>query len=259
MYKKKIPWLVYGILGIIVAYLGYLCAGVYGPNGNIFTMYSQLMENLNKPFQNYWNQYSIYGILLFLSVYVFVVFFHIVGRKNYMFGKEYGSSSLADPKTLTKELADHDNKRKENVVVETKTKTGTKTQIVNTMNRRISENIEMTIDTKVTDLNNNIFVIGGSGAGKSFKFAKPNLMQLFGSYIVTDPKGEMTRDSAGFLKKHGYKIKVLNLLNAKEMKKSIHYNPFKYLKEDTDVIRLINQMIANTTPKGICAHLKSVV
>ncbi len=256
MYKKKIPWLVYGILGIIVAYLGYLCAGVYGPNGNIFTMYSQLMENLNQPFKNYWNQYSFYGILLSLSVYVFVVFFSIMGRKNYMFGKEYGSSRLADPKALSKELADHDEK---NVVIETKTKNGVKRQVVNTMNRRISQNIEMTIDTKVTDLNNNIFVIGGSGAGKSFKFAKPNLMQLFGSYIVTDPKGEMTRDSAGFLKKHGYKIKVLNLLNAKEMKKSIHYNPFKYLKEDTDVIRLINQMIANTTPKGICAHLKSVV
>lgn len=253
MHKKKIPWLVYGIFGIFAAYFGYLCAAVYKPEGNIFTMYNQLMENLNQPFQNYWNQYSIYGILLFLSVYVFVVFFHIMGRKNYMFGKEYGSSSLADPKVLTKELADHDDKRKDNVVVETKTKTGVKTQIVNTMNRHISENIQMTIDTKATDLNNNIFVIGGSGAGKSFKFAKPNLMQMFGSYVVTDPKGEMVRDSAGFLKKHGYKIKVLNLLNAKEMKKSIHYNPFKYLKEDTDVIRLINQMIANTTPKGASA------
>ena len=74
-------------------------------------------------------------------------------------------------------------------------------QIVNTMNRRISQNIWMTIDTKVTDLNNNIFLIGGSGAGKSYRFAKPNLLQMVGSYIVTDPKGEMLRDTAGGVKK----------------------------------------------------------
>ena len=125
--------------------------------------------------------------------------------------------------------------------------------VVNTMNRRISQNIYMTIDTKVTDLNNNIFLIGGSGAGKSYRFAKPNLLQMVGSYIVTDPKGEMLRDTAGIMKKYGYKIKAINLLNGKEMRKSIHYNPFRYLKEDTDVITLINQMIDNTTPKGASA------
>lgn len=128
-----------------------------------------------------------------------------------------------------------------------------KEQIVNVKNRQLSQNIWMTIDTRVTDLNNNIFVIGGSGAGKSFRFAKPNLMQMFGSYIATDPKGELMRDSAGFLKSHGYKIKVLNLLNAKEMRKSTRYNPFAYLKADIDVVTLINQMIANTTPKGSSA------
>lgn len=125
--------------------------------------------------------------------------------------------------------------------------------IVNTMNRRISQNIWMTIDTKVTDLNNNIFLIGGSGAGKSYRFAKPNLLQMVGSYIVTDPKGEMLRDTAGIMKKYGYKVKAINLLNGKEMRKSIHYNPFRYLKEDTDVITLINQMIDNTTPKDASA------
>ena len=125
--------------------------------------------------------------------------------------------------------------------------------VVNTMNRRISQNIYMTIDTKVTDLNNNIFLIGGSGAGKSYRFAKPNLLQMVGSYIVTDPKGEMLRDTAGVMKKYGYKVKAINLLNGKEMRKSIHYNPFRYLKEDTDVITLIKQMMDNTTPKGASA------
>ncbi len=126
-------------------------------------------------------------------------------------------------------------------------------QIVNTMNRRISQNISMTIDTRVTDLNNNIFLIGGSGAGKSYRFVKPNLLQMNGSYIVTDPKGELLRDTGGIMKKYGYKVKAINLLNGKQMKKSIHYNPFKYLKEDTDVVKLINQMISNTTPKGASA------
>lgn len=123
--------------------------------------------------------------------------------------------------------------------------------IVNTKNRIISQNIQISIDTEYTNLNNNIIVIGGPGSGKSYRIAKPNIMQMTGSYIITDPKGELLRDTAGFLKAHGYEIKVLNLLNAKEMKKSTRYNPFKYLKYDVDVITLISQLISNTTPKGV--------
>lgn len=120
-------------------------------------------------------------------------------------------------------------------------------QIVNTRNRMLSQNIYMTLDTKKTDRNNNILIVGGSGCGKSFKFAKPNILQMCGSYIITDPKGESCRDTAGFLYENGYNVKVLNLI---QFAKSTRYNPFKYIRNDTDVIKLIGQLISNTTPKG---------
>lgn len=122
-----------------------------------------------------------------------------------------------------------------------------KPQIVNTRNRILSQNIYMTLDTKKTDRNNNILIAGGSGCGKSFKFAKPNILQMVGSYIITDPKGELCRDTAGFLHESGYNVKVLNLI---QFAKSTRYNPFKYIQSDTDVIKLIGQLISNTTPKG---------
>lgn len=123
-------------------------------------------------------------------------------------------------------------------------------QIVNTRNRILSQNIQMTLDTRHTDLNNNILVIGGSGSGKTYRFVKPQLMQMSSSFIITDPKGELCRDTSGFLKKNGYSIKVLNLLNEDEMLKSSHFNPFRYIQSEVDVIKLITNLISNTTPKG---------
>lgn len=125
---------------------------------------------------------------------------------------------------------------------------GDKFEIVNTRNRLLSKNIQFSLDSEnITDMNNNILVIGGSGCGKSFKFAKPNIMQLASSFIITDPKGELCRDTAGFLEHYGYDVKVLNLL---DMKKSSRYNPFNYVQADVDVIKLIQNLIRNTTPKG---------
>ncbi len=121
-------------------------------------------------------------------------------------------------------------------------------EIVNTRNRILSKNIYFSLDSEnITHMNNNILVIGGSGCGKSFKFAKPNIMQLASSFIITDPKGELCRDTAGFLEHHGYDVKVLNLL---DMKKSSRYNPFDYVQTDVDIIKLIQNLIRNTTPKG---------
>ncbi len=125
-----------------------------------------------------------------------------------------------------------------------------KVKIVNTRNRILSQNIQMTLNTRHTDLNNNILVIGGSGAGKTYRFVKPQLMQMSSSFIVTDPKGELYRDTSGFLKKNGYDVKVLNLLDEREMLKSSQFNPFRYIQNEVDVLKLITNLIANTTPKG---------
>ncbi len=124
---------------------------------------------------------------------------------------------------------------------------GSKYRVVNTRNMRFSKNIEYSLDTKHTDRNNNVLIAGGSGCGKSFKWVEPNIMQMTGSYIITDPKGELCADTAGFLHEYGYNVKCLNLI---EFKKSSWFNPFKYLRTDTDVIKLIASLIKNTTPKG---------
>lgn len=124
------------------------------------------------------------------------------------------------------------------------------TYIVNTRNRILSRNIRMTLNTRHTDLNNNILVIGGSGAGKTYRFVKPQLMQMSGSYIITDPKGELYRDTSNFLRQNGYDIKVLNLLDEEEMRKSSRFNPFRYVRSEVDILKLITNLIKNTTPEG---------
>jgi len=121
--------------------------------------------------------------------------------------------------------------------------------IVNTKNRLISENIQMSLNTRETDRNNNILVIGGSGAGKTFRFVKPQLLQLSTSYVCTDPKGELMRDTNVFMQKNGYEVKCLNLLNAEGMRKSTHYNPFNYIKDDSDVLKLVTTFMENTKEK----------
>lgn len=95
--------------------------------------------------------------------------------------------------------------------------------------------------------NKNVLVIGGSGSGKTRFFVKPNLMQMHSSYVVTDPKGTVLIECGKLLAKGGYRIKVLNTIN---FKKSMHYNPFAYLRSEKDILKLVNTIIVNTKGEG---------
>ena len=95
--------------------------------------------------------------------------------------------------------------------------------------------------------NKNILVIGGSGSGKTRFFVKPNLMQMHSSYVVTDPKGTVLVECGKMLLKNGYKVKVLNTIN---FKKSMHYNPFAYIRSEKDILKLVNTIILNTKGEG---------
>ncbi len=97
--------------------------------------------------------------------------------------------------------------------------------------------------------NKNVIVIGGSGSGKTRFYVKPNLMQMPDnvSYVVTDPKGTIIVECGTMLVRHGYRIKVLNTIN---FKKSMHYNPFHYIRSEKDILKLVNTIIANTKGEG---------
>ena len=95
--------------------------------------------------------------------------------------------------------------------------------------------------------NKNVVVIGGSGSGKTRFFVKPNLMQLHSSYVLTDPKGTVLIECGKLLQRAGYRIKVLNTIN---FKKSMHYNPFTYIRSEKDILKLVNTLIANTKGEG---------
>ena len=95
--------------------------------------------------------------------------------------------------------------------------------------------------------NKNILVIGGSGSGKTRFFVKPNLMQMHSSYVVTDPKGTVLVECGKMLSKNNYRIKVLNTIN---FSKSMHYNPFAYIRSEKDILKLVNTIIVNTKGEG---------
>ena len=146
-------------------------------------------------------------------------------RKNKRPQEEYGSAKWADPKAVNKIFANKDPY----------------------YNKLFTQNVRMGLDVRRYQKNLNTIVIGGSGAGKTRYYAKPNLMQCNSSFVVLDPKGEILRDTGHLLEKEGYVIRVIDLI---DMTRSHCYNPFHYLQEDKDILKLITNLIRNTTPKG---------
>lgn len=223
--KKRVPWILLGILLVVSGYFGYLFNGAYARSGGVSGITNAFQEVVREPFGNYYDGNTVSMILFWMTVYVIAVAMYYTSRKNFMPGKEYGSAKLADPAEISKQLEDEDPAN----------------------NRILSRNVKMSLNTRKTKRNNNVLIIGGSGAGKTFFEVKPNMMQLpKSSFIVTDPKGEIVRSLGGMLKDNGYNVKVLNLM---EMDKSDRYNPFAYIRDETDIVKLVTNIISNTTPK----------
>lgn len=211
--------------GIFAAYAGYLLSACYRTEMDFNYFMERLEVVTGRPFANYWNEYSLKAVVGAVFVYAVAMLMYITSRRNYMPGKEFGTAVFANPRQITKKFGDKDENR----------------------NRILSQNLRMSMDTRKTRLNLNFLVIGGSGAGKTLFMVKPNLMQLTSSFIITDPKGEIARCCSGFLISHGYRVRILNLV---EMEHSNGYNPFRYIRSETDIIKLITNLIANTTPKN---------
>lgn len=188
----------------------------------------EVIKNSNNIFDNIFNisfcENSIRIILIFLIIYILGIMIYETTRKNYRRKEEYGSAEWGNAGQLNKKYKQNAN-----------------------MNKLLTKNVALGLNGKKHRRNVNVLVVGGSGAGKTFSYCKPNVLQANTSFVILDPKGEILRDTGYLLEAEGYEIKVLDLIN---MSKSHCYNPFVYLKTDNDVQKLVTNLFKSTTPKG---------
>lgn len=168
---------------------------------------------------------SLKTVLVLLLCYGLAIGMYLSTQRNYRRREEHGSAQWGSPAQMNRKYADR----------------------IPTQNKILTQNVSVGLDGRRHRRNLNTLVCGGSGAGKTRFFAKPNLCQANSSYVVLDPKGELLRDTGNLLLAKGYDIKVLDLIN---MEKSHCYNPFVYLRSDNDIQRLVTNLFKNTTPKG---------
>mgnify|MGYP002314669564 CR=1 FL=1 len=184
-----------------------------------------LTEKLDQPFSISYTPYTLRCMFTFTIAYVLGIGIYYSQKKNYRRGVEHGSAKWGDAASICKRYRD---KRY-------------------TQNLILTQNFRMGLDCYKHKRNLNVLVVGGSGAGKSRAYAVVNIMQCNCSMVVTDPKGELLRKTGGLLEREGYEVRVFDLINPET---SFCYNPFAYVRDDKDVLKLINNLIRNTTPKG---------
>lgn len=238
---------------------GYLLADWMKDMQNIYIpLLKENLYGIRNPiwWKDYVNEYTGKTVLMAIVAGILILLHEATSHRNYIAGKEFGNAEYKNPKEVNKELSNKnppaEKIHREVITVRKWYHLFLKTKVVfeiNTMNRRISENIYVSMDSKDTDRNNNMLVIGGSGSGKSFRLARNILRQMNGSYVVTDPKGELARKEGKYLEDRGYDVKVLNVLDLPGMRKSVRYNPFRYVRDSMDILRLCTNIMANTKPK----------
>lgn len=195
------------------------------PNQNLLDIMEALTEKLNHPFEVSVTKYTLKSVLICTGLYGMGVGIYYSSQKNYRRGEEHGSAKWGDVKKLCKKYQDKHSFE----------------------NLLMTQNFRIGLNTYKHRRNLNVLAVGGSGAGKSRGYALPNIMQCNCSMIITDPKAELLRKTGGLLKKKGYEVRVFDLINPDT---SFCYNPFAYVRDDKDVLRLISNLIQNTTPKG---------
>lgn len=216
--------IIFFVVGLIPVVWFAILSAPYMYDG-LLNAVANISEAMESPFTFVWCDESLRTVFIFLIIYVCGIGFYYSNKKNYRRQEEYGSAKWANKRAVNKKYSDQDYSQ----------------------NKLLTQNVKIGLDGKKHRRNLNTIVIGGSGAGKTRFYGKPNLMQCNTSYVCLDPKGELLRDIGYLLEKQGYVIKVVDLIN---MSKSHCYNPFEYIRDDKDVLKLINNLIRNTTPKG---------
>ena len=212
------------LIGIIpVVWLALKIAPSVG--GGHAAILPELMSVFENPFHIELCEDSVKAVLVLLLCYGMGIGIYFSTRRNYRRREEHGSAKWGEARTVNKKYAQHPK----------------------SANKLMTQNVSIGLNAKKHRRNLNTLVCGGSGAGKTRFYCKPNLMQANTSFVILDPKGEIVRDVGKLLEAKGYEIKVLDLIS---MEKSHCYNPFVYLRSDNDIQRLVTNLFKSTTPKG---------
>ena len=212
------------VIGILpVVWLALLIAP--SVKGGLPEILPKLMTVFKNPFQIELCEDSLKTVLVLLLCYGFGIGIYFSTRRNYRRREEHGSAKWGDARAVNKKYC----------------------QTPKSENKLMTQNVSIGLNAKKHRRNLNTLVCGGSGAGKTRFYCKPNLMQCNSSFVILDPKGEIVRDVGKLLEAKGYEIKVLDLIS---MEKSHCYNPFVYLRSDNDIQRLVTNLFKSTTPKG---------
>ena len=219
---KKMHPIVWAILYLPVVYFAMVTASVYIPGENIFALLEHISTMARRPDLLRWTAYTPRFLLVFLLLYGGGVLLYYANHENRRPGEEYGSAKWGNARELNKRYADQNGK---NVI--------------------LTKRVSIGLDGYKHRRNLNILVVGGSGSGKTRFFCKPGIMSVNCSYLIVDPKGEMLRSTGYLLKEEGYDIKVFDLIHPRQ---SDGYNPFTYIRDDPDVLKLMDNLVKNTTP-----------
>lgn len=217
---KQEDLLLFGVLLLPTIWFALLLAPCLG--GSLVDVFSRLTERIQTPWQIEWCANTPKSILLCLALYGFGGLVYFGTRPNLRQGEEHGSAKWGDPKQLNGQLAQK-------------------------QSFPLTRHVRIGMDTHRHRRNLNILTLGGSGAGKTRSLALPGIMECNSSFVVTDPKGEILAAVGHLLLEKGYSVKAFNLV---DFSQSDGYNPFRYIRDDKDVLKLITNLIRNTTPKN---------
>ena len=212
-------------LSPLVLWLAAIAAYAYEDGMNLFQWMGRFSQVLERPFAIGWTPYTLKYMLVGLLLYGCGIALYYSSRENRRPGEEYGSAKWGSPKELNRKYMDHQHKDA-NII--------------------LTQRVRLGMNGYITQRNMNILVIG-----KTRYFCKPGLYSANCSYLVTDPKGELLRAAGGLLLSLGYEVRVFNLIDPEQ---SDCYNPFVYVREEKDVLSLIDNLIKNTTPRNATSN-----
>ena len=218
--RKSNDTLFYLIGTIPVVWLALLLAQSLG--GGLPELLRNLTSALEQPTNIVWTDKSLPTILICLAAYGMAVLLYRTNQGRTRDGEEHGSAAWATPASVNAQFAQKDS-------------------------IPLTQHVRLGLDTHKHRRSLNVLVIGGSGAAKTRSFVLPNILTANTNYVITDPKSEVLLATGGYLKEQGYDVRVLNLVN---LEQSDGYNPFRYLRDEKDVLKLVNNLIQSTTPKG---------